>query len=175
MDMHSADDSAVPPGWRKRALPGFAGLIGPLWVRKEDDGWAYGLLTTADHLNPAGVVHGGLLTALLDHGISAIAWEALGRRACVTVQLDTHFLAAAREGQFLQVRGRVARATSSLVFMQGELSAEGEVVATAVAVLKQVGPPRKTGGESAAGEPAAGGPAAGGPEAGEPAAGTPAE
>lgn len=151
-------ESPVPPGWRKRGLAGFAGLIGPLWVRKEDEGWAYGLLATADHLNPAGVVHGGLLTALLDHGISAIAWEALGRRACVTVQLDTHFLAAAREGQFLEVRGRVARATSSLVFMQGELSTDGQVVATAVAVLKQVG--------AAAGDPAAGGPAAGDPAAG---------
>ncbi|AVJ30049.1 PaaI family thioesterase [Achromobacter spanius] len=175
MDTQSADESAVPPGWRQRTLPGFAGLIGPLWVRKNDDGWAYGLLATSDHLNPAGVVHGGLLTALLDHGISAIAWEALGRRACVTVQLDTHFLAAALEGQFLEVRGRVVRATSSLVFMQGELSTDGEVVATAVAVLKQIGPPRNAAGEAAAGEAAAGDPAAGGPAAGGPSAGTPAE
>ncbi|MEN5159040.1 PaaI family thioesterase [Achromobacter spanius] len=154
MTTQSDVELPVPQGWRKRGLAGFAGLIGPLWVRKEDEGWAYGLLATADHLNPAGVVHGGLLTALLDHGISAIAWEALGRRACVTVQLDTHFLAAAREGQFLEVRGRVARATSSLVFMQGELSTDGQVVATAVAVLKQVG-------AAAAGSPAVGAPAAG--------------
>lgn len=163
METQSTDESTVPSGWRKRALPGFAGLIGPLWVRKEDDGWAYGLLTTSDHLNPAGVVHGGLLTALLDHGISAIAWEALGRRACVTVQLDTHFLAAAREGQFLEVRGRVVRATSTLVFMQGELSTDGEVVATAVAVLKQIAAARHAAGGPAAGELAAGGPAAGTP------------
>lgn len=164
MPTQAADESAVPSGWRQRALPGFAGLIGPLWVRKDDEGWAYGLLTTSDHLNPAGVVHGGLLTALLDHGISAIAWEALGRRACVTVQLDTHFLAAAREGQFLEVRGRVVRATSSLVFMQGELSTNGQVVATAVAVLKQIGPASKAGGSSP-GEPAAGDPAANTPAA----------
>ena len=85
-----ATESAVPQGWRKRTLPGYAGLIGPLWVCKEEAGWAYGLLATADHLNPAGVVHGGLLTSLLDHGISAVAWEALGRRACVSVQLDPH-------------------------------------------------------------------------------------
>ncbi|QVQ26101.1 PaaI family thioesterase [Achromobacter deleyi] len=126
-------------GWRQKSLPGFAGLIGPLWVRKEADGWAYGLLATSDHLNPAGVVHGGLLTALLDHALSAIAWEALARRACVTVQLDTHFLAAARAGQFLEVRGRVVRATSSLVFMQGELSVAGSAVATGAAVLKVLG------------------------------------
>jgi len=132
-------EPSIPEGWRKKVLPGFAGLIGPLWVRKEADGWAYGLQATGDHLNPAGVVHGGLLTALLDHALSAIAWEALGRRACVTVQLDTHFLAAAREGQFLEVRGRVLRATSSLVFMQGELSVAGSVVATGAAVLKALG------------------------------------
>lgn len=141
MNTTPAQEVSVPEGWRKKTLPGFAGLIGPLWVRKEADGWAYGLQATADHLNPAGVVHGGLLTALLDHGLSAIAWEALGRRACVTVQLDTHFLAAAREGQFLEVRGRVVRATASLVFMQGELSVAGDAVATGVAVLKTLARP----------------------------------
>jgi uncharacterized protein (TIGR00369 family) len=144
-------ESLAAEGWRCKTLPGFAGLIGPLWVRKEGarkegalkegvrneaQAWAYGLLATADHLNPAGVVHGGLLTALLDHGLSAIAWQALDRRACVTVQLDTHFLAPARAGQFLEVRGQLLRATSSLVFMRGELSVAGNVVATGAAVLK---------------------------------------
>lgn len=129
-------ESLGADGWRQKSLPGFAGLIGPLWARKEADGWAYGLLATGDHLNPAGVVHGGLLTALLDHALSAIAWEALARRACVTVQLDTHFMAAARAGQFLEARGRVVRATSSLVFMQGELSVDGNIVATGAALLK---------------------------------------
>ncbi|AZS82809.1 PaaI family thioesterase [Achromobacter spanius] len=105
-------------------------------MRSEAQAWAYGLLATADHLNPAGVVHGGLLTALLDHGLSAIAWQALDRRPCVTVQLDTHFLAPARAGQFLEVRGQLLRATSSLVFMRGELSVAGNVVATGAAVLK---------------------------------------
>ncbi len=139
MNTEPAVEPAVPPGWRRKDLPGFAGLIGPLYVRKEAEGWAYGLLAGPDHLNPAGVVHGGLLTALLDHGLSAIAWEALGRRACVTVQLDTHFLAAAHAGQFLEVRGRMVRATASLVFMQGELSVGGQSVAAASAILKQVG------------------------------------
>lgn len=139
-------ESLAAEGWHRKTLPGFAGLIGPLWVRKEGvfnegvrdeaQAWAYGLLATADHLNPAGLVHGGLLTALLDHGLSAMAWQALDRRACVTVQLDTHFLAPARAGQFLEVRGQLLRATSSLVFMRGELSVAGNIVATGAAVLK---------------------------------------
>lgn len=136
MDASVTIESLGAEGWRSKSLPGFAGLIGPLWARKETDSWAYGLLAAPQHLNPAGVVHGGLLTALMDHALSAIAWEALGRRACVTVQLDTQFLAAARAGQFLEARGRILRETSSLVFMQGELSVKGNAVAAASAVLK---------------------------------------
>lgn len=126
-------------GWRERSLPGFAGLVGPLWTRQEEDAWAYGILTTAEHTNPAGMIHGGLLATLMDHALSAIAWEALGRRPCVTVQLDTHFLSAGREGQFLEARGRVVRATSSLVFMHGDVRAEGVELVTASAILKVVG------------------------------------
>ncbi len=139
-------DALRASGWRQRSLPGFAGLIGPLWTRKEERAWAYGVLATDSHTNPSGLVHGGLLTALLDHALSSIAWEALERRPCVTVQLDTHFLSAARAGQFLEARGHVVRATSSLVFMQGNVSAEGVQIATACALLKVAGaPPRSEG------------------------------
>ena len=138
---HSPDTPADPAarGWKARSLPGFAGLVGPIWTRKEDAGWAYGLLTTKAHLNPAGLVHGGLLTTLIDHALSAIAWETVGRRACVTVQLDTQFLSSAREGQFLEARGRVARASSSLVFIQGAISVDGNEALIASAVMKVIG------------------------------------
>ncbi|MEF7617441.1 PaaI family thioesterase [Aquincola sp. MAHUQ-54] len=134
-------ETLAAAGWRQRQLPGFIGLVGPLWTRKEEAVWAYGLLAAVAHLNPAGVVHGGLLTSLMDHALSAIAWEAVGRRACLTVQLDTHFIASAREGQFLEARGRVVRATSSLVFMQGQVSVAGADVVTASAILKVVAGP----------------------------------
>lgn len=126
-------------GWRKRGLPGFAGLIGPLWTKKENGGWAYGLLATQSHTNPAGLVHGGLVTTLLDHALSAVAWEAMDRRPCVTVSLDTQFLSAARSGQFLEARGRVVRATFSLIFLQGTIQVSESDIATASAILKVAG------------------------------------
>ena len=131
-------DEIRAKGWRERSLAGFIGLIGPLWTRKEEAGWAYGLLATEHHTNPAGLVHGGLMTALIDHALSSIAWEALDRRPCVTVQLDTQFLSAAQEGQFLEARGRVLRATSTLVFMQGRIEVAGTEVVSATAILKVV-------------------------------------
>ncbi|MGJ7505912.1 PaaI family thioesterase [Variovorax sp. GT1P44] len=129
-------DSLQAQGWRPRSLPGFVGLVGPLWTQQLASGWAYGVLAGPEHLNPAGVVHGGLLMSLMDHTLGAIAWEAIGRRACVTVQMDTQFLSGAREGQFLIAQGRVTRTTSSLVFMNGMVSVEDKQILAASALFK---------------------------------------
>ena len=77
----SASASAVVPidpradGWRERAASGFIGLTGPLWTRREADGWGYGFVAEARHANPAGIVHGGMLVTLVDHAIATVAWE----------------------------------------------------------------------------------------------------
>lgn len=123
-------------GWKPRMLDGFVGLVGPLWTRKESDGWAYGFMAEAKHTNPAGIVHGGMLTTLLDRALSAIAWEANGRKPCITVALDVHFLAPVRLGELVAARGRIVRQTSSLVFMQGSLTVEPDEIATGSAILK---------------------------------------
>lgn len=133
----SPAEALIEAGWKPRELPGFIHTAGPLWIRREDEGWAYGIATTPAHANPAGLVHGGVLTTLLDHTISTVAWEAAGRKPCVTVQLDTHFLAAAAPGDFIEVRAQVLRTTASLVFLQGQLtSGSGGGIAVATAVMK---------------------------------------
>jgi uncharacterized protein (TIGR00369 family) len=123
-------------GWRRREPAGFAGLVGPLWTRQGESGWCCGILAGTEHLNPAGVVHGGLLMSLLDHALSTIAWTAAERRVCVTVQMDTQFLSSARAGRFLLAQGRVARATSSLVFMNGRITVDDRDVCTGSSILK---------------------------------------
>lgn len=137
-DMASRIEALQAAGWRQRTLPGFAQRFGPLWTRREGDAWAYGVLATAEHLNPAGRVHGGALCSLLDHALSTVAWEAAGRRPCVTVQLSTQFLAAAGEGQFLEARAQVTRMTSSLVFMHGSVTAGAVELLQGSGVLKQM-------------------------------------
>lgn len=39
-------DALRREGWRERAMPGYAGLIGPTWAQ-EDATWADGLLATS--------------------------------------------------------------------------------------------------------------------------------
>lgn len=106
-------------GWR--ALPGAAmpGGLGVPWARRVDGAWHYGLLTTADHDNKSGVVHGGVLMAFADHGLSFLAWEAAERGPCTTIQLNTHFLDGIVPGEFIELRGEVTRRTRGLVFVRG--------------------------------------------------------
>ena len=123
-------------GWKRRDLGGFIGAAGPLWTRREAQGWRYGLLVEDRHLNPAGVMHGGALTTLLDHVVSTVAWEACERRPCVTLQLDSQFLAAVKAGQFIEASASVKHRTRGLIFMQGQVSADGQAVLSGQAILK---------------------------------------
>lgn len=123
-------------GWKSRALDGFVGSIGPLWTRKEIDTWAYAFVPTSQHINPAGIVHGGFLMTLIDHALSAIAWENAGRRPCVTIQIDVRFLTAVQPHTLVEARGRVVRRTATLSFTDGNLTVGAEIVAAASAILK---------------------------------------
>ena len=125
-------------GWKPRALDGFIGTIGPLWTRKEGEAWAYGFVPTSLHTNPAGIVHGVLLMTLIDHALSAIAWQDADRRPCVTIQIDVRFLNAVHLPALIEARGRVVRRTSTLSFTEGQLSVGADVVVTASAILKIV-------------------------------------
>jgi acyl-coenzyme A thioesterase PaaI-like protein len=112
-------------GWK--ALPGAAlpGGLGIPWARQVDGAWRYGLLTAPDHGNPNGVVHGGVLMAFADHGLSFLAWEAAERVPCTTIQLNTHFLDGTVPGEFIEMAGEVTRRTRGLVFVRGVVSALG--------------------------------------------------
>jgi acyl-coenzyme A thioesterase PaaI-like protein len=110
-------------GWR--ALPGAAlpGGLGVPWAKLVGDAWRYGLLTADSHANVNGVVHGGVLMAFADQGLGLLAWEAAERAPCTTIQLNTHFLAAIKPGDFLELRGEVTRRTTGLVFLRGVVAA----------------------------------------------------
>ena len=144
----TSTESAITPQrleaerWKARELTGHMGHIGPLWTRKEPEGWAYGLLAEAKHLNPVGVMHGGAISTLLDHVISSVAWEACGRLPCMTLQLDTHFIGPVRAGQLAQARAQLVQRTGSLAFLRGEVTVEGRAALTAQALMKIMRPPQ---------------------------------
>ena len=118
---------------------GFAALVGPIFARREGDLWAYAFQSGQQHENRQGAVHGGMLMTFADHAIGAIAWEAGGRRKCVTMQLDCQFLSAAVPGDLIECRGEAVRSARSVIFMRGELTVGDRVVLSATGIWKIVG------------------------------------
>jgi uncharacterized protein (TIGR00369 family) len=124
------DDDMMPAG------------IGMPWRKRQADRWLYGLRTGAEHANPAGAVHGGILAAFADHTLGCYVAEAAEGAPNVTIQLNTHFLAAVQPGAFLELRGEVTRATGSLVFVRGIIAAAERDVAAVDGIWRVFRPRR---------------------------------
>jgi uncharacterized protein (TIGR00369 family) len=142
MDLRTAGFDPAQAGWRVRDAGGFTDLVGPLWARREGEGWAYGLQADARHGNVHGIVHGGLLMTLIDNALGLTVWEATARQPAVTMQLNTQFIAAARPGDFIEARGEVLRVARSVVFIRGALSVGGETILAADGIWKVIRPPK---------------------------------
>jgi uncharacterized protein (TIGR00369 family) len=91
------------------------------------------------HRNRLNYVHGGMLMAFADRGMGVTARQGDAALAVATVQLDMHFMRAARIGDWVAMQCRVLRQTRSLIFVDATLESEGQVVATARGVWKLVG------------------------------------
>jgi uncharacterized protein (TIGR00369 family) len=92
---------------------------------------------TEAFLNPAGVIQGGFLSAMLDDtlGPALVAGLNPGDFA-LTTDLHVQFLRPARPGRLLG-RGRVVRRGRDVGFLAGELlDSEGAVVAVATATVQ---------------------------------------
>jgi acyl-coenzyme A thioesterase PaaI-like protein len=109
-------------GWIAMDDDPMPGGIGVSWRKRQGDMWIYGLQTQSAHANRAGAVHGGILVAFADHTLGCYVEAAADGAPNVTIQLNTHFLAAVEPGEFLELRGEVTRATGSMVFVRGMIA-----------------------------------------------------
>lgn len=92
-------------------------------------------------LNPIGVVHGGLLSTLLDSATAAAVHSTLPAGVgFTTIELKVSYLRAVRAGDELAVHGWVTKPGSRIAFAEADIrSATGKVVATASSSLLIVG------------------------------------
>ena len=89
-----------------------------------------------NHLNKAGITHGGFISALVDAGAGTAAHWLADNNPCVTVSLELKFIAAVYLGQELIGNTKIQKKTKSMVFLTCELKAEDKIVATASGVWK---------------------------------------
>ena len=89
-----------------------------------------------NHLNKAGITHGGFIAALVDAGAGTAAHRSSDNNPCVTVSLELKFISTVHLGQELIGNTKIQKKTRSLIFLTCELKAEDKIVATASGVWK---------------------------------------
>ena len=89
-----------------------------------------------NHLNAAGITHGGFIAAVVDAGAGTAAHRAADQNPCVTVSLELKFISAVKLGQELLGKTKIQKKTKSMIFLTCELSVANKIVATASGVWK---------------------------------------
>ena len=112
-----------------------AGASGPRRVQ-------IGFRVESRHTNPAGICHGGMMASFCDMLLPVCAHHqvpAVARRFLPTINLQIDYLAPSPLGAWVQGEADVLRCTTTLAFIQGLVTADGEPVARASGIFK-IGP-----------------------------------
>ena len=89
-----------------------------------------------NHLNAAGITHGGYLSALVDAGAGTAAHRAANNTACVTISLDLKFIGASKIGDEIIGHVKILRKTKTLVFLFCELKCNDQIITSASGIWK---------------------------------------
>ena len=89
-----------------------------------------------NHLNAAGITHGGYLSALVDAGAGTAAHRAAGNAPCVTISLELKFIGASKEGDEIIGKVKILKKTKTLVFLFCELRSNNKIITSASGVWK---------------------------------------
>ena len=95
-----------------------------------------------NHLNAAGITHGGYLSALIDAGAGTSAHRAANGSPCVTISLDLKFIGASKVGDEITGFTKILKKTTTLIFLFCELKCNDKIV---VDTLKWNGEAKKSG------------------------------
>lgn len=135
--------SEAPAGFAPLERPGpFIEQLGPLYL-PEDRAVRHVVAMRAmnKHLNTRGVVHGGVLAALVDTAFGIVISRSREPRIpSVTVHLSSDFLEPVREGEWVEAHVEIQRTGKRLVFAQAMLKVEGRNVLRASGVFAIAAP-----------------------------------
>ena len=89
-----------------------------------------------NHLNAAGITHGGYLSALIDAGAGTAAHRASENAPCVTISLDLKFTGSSKAGDEITGFNKILKKTKTLVFLFCELKCNNKIITSASGVWK---------------------------------------
>ena len=89
-----------------------------------------------NHLNAAGITHGGYLSSLVDAGAGTAAHRAAENAPCVTISLELKFIGSSKEGDEILGHVKILKKTKTLVFLFCELKCNNKIITSATGVWK---------------------------------------
>ena len=89
-----------------------------------------------NHLNNAGITHGGYLSALIDAGSGTAAHRAAGNIPCVTISLDLKFIGISKENDEIIGTTKILKKTNNLIFLFCELKCNNKIITSASGIWK---------------------------------------
>ena len=89
-----------------------------------------------NHLNAAGITHGGYLAALIDAGAGTAAHRSAQNAPCVTISLDLKYIGASKIGDEIIGSVKILKKTKTLVFLFCELKCNDKIITSASGVWK---------------------------------------
>ena len=117
--------------------PGFMKHNGGLLFRTiSKDEYEFKTTIKENHLNAAGITHGGFIAAFVDAGAGSAAHRAANQGVCVTISLELKFISAVKLGQELVGKTKIQKKTKSMIFLTCKLTVENKIVVTASGIWK---------------------------------------
>ena len=117
--------------------PGFMKHNGGVLFRNiSENEYQFKSIINKNHLNAAGITHGGYLAALIDAGAGTAAHRSAENAPCVTISLDIKFIGASKVDDEIIGNVKILKKTRTLVFLFCELKNNDKIITSATGVWK---------------------------------------
>lgn len=122
--------------------PGFSEWLQLKIIEVLDDSLTVELEVRAEMCNPAGTLHGGIHSAILDEVIGMTVAAMGNETHFVSLNMTTDYLRAARAGERVQAKSQVIRKGRTAVHIIAQLTnAEGKELSRATQNMVSIGKP----------------------------------
>ena len=117
--------------------PGFMRHNGGILFRNiSETEYEFKTTINENHLNAAGITHGGFICSLIDAGAGTAAHRAADNTPCVTISLDLKFIGASKVGDEIIGVTKILKKTNTLIFLFCELKCNEKIITSASGIWK---------------------------------------
>ena len=117
--------------------PGFMKYNGGLLFRKiSKNEFEFKTIIKKNHLNTAGITHGGYIASIIDTGAGTGGNRAANNKLCVTISLEVKFIGVTTLGDKIIGYAKILKKTKSMVFSICHLKCNKKIIASASGIWK---------------------------------------